>query len=520
MDFSKKSIFIGFLIAMSLLIVSCSPKTPKVGSSVSSATGWTYQNNDFLKGKGSATTGFIAQENYKPQIPAGMVAIEGGTFTMGQKSDLVTAPRNNFSRRVTVGPFYMDQFEVTNLMWREYVHWMEMVFGKSAPHLVQKAMPQIDKSADPLTYNDPYYDRYYTHPAFNNYPVVGITWEQAMDYCQWRTDRVNELILIKAGVIAPPDFSYLEKETNPDSIAQNFVFNTEKYLHQSSYNPKPGPKPLLAPNGSIRKATMADGLMMPNFRLPTEAEWEFAAYALKSGKNGLVEEGRNYPWSGNSIRKNDKGKSQGKIVANFVRGRGDFMGTAGDLNDRYTTTAPGDAYPPNDFGLYNMAGNVNEWILDVYRPTSHQEVAEYNPFRGNQNFTYIAEDQDESRKNELKVDSLGRLMRIVLTDDDFSNYADGMNQIATDFNLYTDPDGLKALRNRSQLDPTDVLAPKYTNKTRVYKGGSWKDRAYWIQPASRRYLLQNQSANDIGFRCVMTMLGSFDNQKQKKPNKK
>lgn len=513
--------FLSFILVL-LLIASCAPRSaqsrsaqqapPPKGSSVSTATGWTYQNENFSGGTGYASSGFAAQENYKPQIPAGMVVIEGGTFMMGEKTDMITAPRDNLPRRVTVGSFYMDQYEVSNLMWREYTHWMDVVFGEVAPRLVQNAHPNVDKASDPMTYNEPYYDRYYSHPAFNHYPVVGVTWEQAMDYCQWRTDRLNELVLVKAGVLAPPDFSYVKRVADLDSIAQNFVFNTEKYLLQRSYNPPMGPRPLEGPYGTPRKAQMGDGLMFPNFRLPTEAEWEFAAYGLKADKNGLVSEGRMYPWTGDRLRSTEKGKTQGLMQANFVRGRGDMMGTAGDLNDRYTTTAPGDAYPPNDFGLYNMAGNVNEWVLDVYRPTSHQEVADYNPYRGNQGYTYLAESQDENGGYQLKVDSLGRIARVVLPEDDMRSYRDGRNQIITDFQLYTDPEGMAALRNNRKLDPTDVLAPKITDKTRVYKGGSWKDRAYWINPAARRYLDQDKSANDIGFRCAMTMLGSIDNQ--------
>lgn len=492
---------------------------PPKGSSVSTATGWTYQNENFSNGTGYASAGFAAQENYKPRIPAGMVLVEGGTFMMGEKTDLITAQRNNLTRRVTVGSFYMDQYEVSNLMWREYTHWMDVVFGATAPRLVDKVQPNIDKSADPLTYNEPYFDRYYTHPAFNHYPVVGVTWEQAMDYCQWRTDRVNELLLVKAGVLAPPDFAYVQRQTSSDSIARNFVFNTEKYLLLRSYNPPAGPRPLTGAYGTTRKAQMGDGLMYPNFRLPTEAEWEFAAYGLKADKNGLVAEGRMYPWAGDRLRTASTGKTQGRLQANFVRGRGDMMGTAGDLNDRYTTTAPGDAYPPNDFGLYNMAGNVNEWVLDVYRSTSHQEVADYNPYRGNETYTYLAESQDDNGKYQLKVDSLGRIARVALPEDDLRSYRDGSNQISTDFKLYTDPEGMAALRNSAQLDPTDVLAPKVTNKTRVYKGGSWKDRAYWINPATRRYLDQDKSANDIGFRCAMTMLGSIDSQPTAKKQK-
>lgn len=486
------------------------------GSTTSSATGWTYQNERFTGGSGYASAGFAAQENFKPTIPAGMVVIEGGTFVMGETTDHITGQRNNIPRRVSVGSFYMDEYEVSNLMWREYTHWMDVVFGEVAPELVQNAQPKINKLDDPLTYNEPYYDRYFTHPAFNNYPVVGVTWEQAMDYCQWRTDRMNELVLVKAGVIAPPDFSYVEDVADHDLIVRNFVFNTEKYLLDRNYNPEVGSKPLMGANGRPRKAQMGDGLMFPNFRLPTEAEWEFAAYGIKASKNGLIAEGRVYPWTGNRLRETKKGKTQGQMMANYARGRGDMMGVAGALNDGYTTTAPGDAFPPNDFGLYNMAGNVNEWVMDVYRSTSHQEVADYNPYRGNQSYSYLAETSDEDGRMTYQIDSLGRLARTVLKEDDFRGHNDGSGVIATDFLLHTDPEGMRALRNNSQIDPTDVLAPKISNKTRVYKGGSWKDRSYWLNPATRRYLDQDQSANDIGFRCAMTMLGSLEDQPQAK----
>ncbi len=480
----------------------------------STTTGWVYQDEQFTGNYGYASSGFSAQKNYKPIIPENMVLVEGGTFVMGENTNLVTAEANNFRRRVTVGSFYMDKYEITNLNWREYTHWMELVFGKVAPELVAKVQPKIDKSNTPLSFNEPYFDRYYTHPAFNNYPVVGVTWEQAMAYCQWRTDRLNELMLVKAGVLAPPDFSYVKDQTELDSITQNFVFTTEKYLLDRNYQPKAGKNPLKNAYGEVRKATMGDGLMFPNFRLPTEAEFEFAAYGIKANRKGMVKEGRIYPWNGDKLRYQNSKKREGQFEANFVRGRGDLMGTAGALNDKYATTAPVNAYLPNDFGLYGMAGNVNEWVLDVYRPTSHDEVGEYNPFRGNQSFSYIATAKDENGNYRFKIDSLGNIASAKTKD--ISNYNDGRNEIQTDFKLYTDPEGEKSLRNRTQIDPTDVLAPRYTNKSRVYKGGSWKDRAYWLNPSTRRYLDQDKSTNDIGFRCVMTILGSVDKQPRKR----
>jgi sulfatase modifying factor 1 len=77
-------------------------------------------------------------------------------------------------------------------------------------------------------------------------------------------------------------------------------------------------------------------------------------------------------------------KTRGLILANFKRGAGDNAGVGGGLNDKAIITAPVRSYQPNDFGLYNMAGNVNEWVADTYRQTSFEEVDDLNPFRGNE----------------------------------------------------------------------------------------------------------------------------------------
>ena len=480
-------------------------------SAISNTTGWRYNDEK--------ATGFGVKKNYKPQVPTGMIAIEGGTFTIGEKGEVVTGERNNLRRRITVMSFYMDQYEISNVNWREYTHWMKTVFQQTAPRLVERTQPNAEVWREPLAYNEPLLEHYFTHPAFDEYPIVGVTWEQAMDYCQWRTDRVNELALINAGIIDAPDFSSLKKITNADSIANNFVFNTRKYIYHRNYNPKAGKKSMKDIYGQTRKADMSDGIMTSNYRLPTEAEWEFAAYAIRSDKkDGLVKEGRVYPWNGSQLRNYKKGKYEGEMQANFVRGRGDMMGTSGSLNDKAAITAPVTAYFPNEFGLYNMAGNVNEWVLDVYRSTTFDEMAEYNSFRGNEYRTYLATSKDALGNYVLKIDSLGRVATGVLPGDDKRNFHDGdeTTKLNTDFPLLTDPEGLDALANNEKLDPTDILAPKVSDKTRVYKGGSFKDRAYWLNPSTRRALDQDKSANDIGFRCAMSMIGDIRSQSGKK----
>jgi hypothetical protein len=105
-------------------------------------------------------------------------------------------------------------------------------------------------------------------------------------------------------------------------------------------------------------------------------------------------------------------------------------------------------------------------------------------------------------------------------EDDVRNFKDGdpTSMILTDFAQFGDTTGLSNLVDKSKvkIDPTDILRPKVTNKTRVYKGGSWKDRVYWLNPSTRRFMDQDKCTNDIGFRCAMSMIGSYENAETKK----
>lgn len=519
------------IVILSLLVVaSTACNTRELNTKVSNTTGWSYYDRN--------TTNFEAQEGVGNVHPVGMVPIQGGTFTIGEKDEFITAPRNNANRSLTVSSFFMDKYEITNLNWNEYLHWLQMVFGEVAPQLVEKAKPDYTVWRNELAYNDPYEINYFEHPAFSFYPIVGVSWTQAMAYCQWRTDRVNELALVQAGALAVPPFGDLvptddegykdEWETttgytmdeievtspeNPDEpitlyrppyewIRDKFVFNTEKYLYDDTYTPDYGRRPRTDSYGDLRKVTRADGILVTGYRLPTEAEFEFAAYAPIAGEDGLTIEGKIYPWSGYHPRDLSK-KNIGKLQANFIRGRGDMMGVSGALNDSYVITGPVDAFLPNDFGLYNMAGNVNEWVLDVYRETSFQEVTEYNSFRGN---IYMKPKRDSL--GNLVMDSIGCVALEFSGSDDKRDFKDGdfASVLKTDYPLIIDT---ATIENMSSLktDPTDILADHITKTTRVYKGGSWNDRIYWLNPSTRRYLDQDKSSATIGFRCAMSTLG-------------
>jgi formylglycine-generating enzyme len=273
----------------------------------------------------------------------------------------------------------------------------------------------------------------------------------------------------------------------------------------------------LDPNNETRKVRMEDGILLPKYRLPTEAEWEYAALSLIGNSvDERIYERRIYPWNGHHTR-NPDGAERGKMMANFVRGRGDMMGVAGALNDNADITAPVLSYWPNDFGLYCMAGNVNEWVQDVYRPTSFDDVDEFRPFRGN---VFQTLERDEEG-NVAEKDSLGRLRYRDITEAEAfgrTNYrrADNKNYLDGDKSsslLYRNeesgdaPGSDRMYQQGPSIDRGEWFS-LINDNSRVYKGGSWKDRAYWLAPGSRRYLDQESSTNDLGFRCAMIRVGS------------
>jgi len=144
-----------------------------------------------------------------------MVSIAGGTFTMGRVEQDITNDWNNVPRRVTVSSFYIDETEVRNVDYREYLYWIKRVYT-SYPQVYRKALPDTLVWRSPLAYNEPYIEYYLRHPSYNDYPVVGVNWLQATDYCAWRTDRVNEMVLIDEGILSL--FSQVVKHTHSPSL--------------------------------------------------------------------------------------------------------------------------------------------------------------------------------------------------------------------------------------------------------------------------------------------------------------
>ncbi|MDR1756580.1 MAG: SUMF1/EgtB/PvdO family nonheme iron enzyme [Culturomica sp.] len=463
------------------------------GGKKSSTTGWAY--NDKKNG------GIEYREVKKQKAGPGLVFIPGGTFILGQTQEDVMKDWNNIPRRVSISSFYIDQHEVQNIDWLEYLSYLKRVFV-SYPEVYRKALPDTLVWRNTMSYNEPYVTDYLRNPSFAKYPVVGVSWEQANEFCIWRTDRVNEQILIDLKVLSH----------DPENQIDENNFNTEAYLAgQYTGSVKNNYKGV---SGDRRPVRAEDGILLSAYRLPTEAEWEYAAYALIGNtQDERISNSRIYPWDGSWVRNAEK-KNRGRMMANFARGEGDYSGVAGDPNDGYIFTSPVMALFPNDYGLYDMAGNVNEWVADVYRPLSFQDVAADNPFRGNMFTTPVLDEEG----NLAQKDSLGRMRHRLQTDAELAtrenyrtadnrNFNDGdlQSRISGDINWQsTEEDkGTSDMYYQSKEEITTLV----DDESRVYKGGSFRDGAYWLNPSARRYLNQKKSAATIGFRCAMSHIG-------------
>lgn len=263
---------------------------------------------------GGNLIGVPDRSGFQQFTPFGMVYCPPGTFHMGQADEDIPHTMINLNKQVTIGGFYMDDTEITNNEYRQFIYSIiedsldilgeTFVYGELYPDTTVWMRDFSHHMGDPLT------EYYFYHPAHDDYPVVGVDWVAANYFCEWRTKYLNTWRL------------------------DNGLFP------------------------------------MPKFRLPSEAEWE---YASRGGRDMAM-----YPWGNPYIR-----NGRGCALANFKPGRGNYY------DDGFAYTSPVGSYFANDYGLYDMSGNVSEWCQDAFFEASVPVVWDLNP-------TYF--DDNEPRK--------------------------------------------------------------------------------------------------------------------------
>ncbi len=433
-------------------------------------------------------TGVRSKKKFFPEKPLGMTLIPGGAFTMGKTDEDIAGALNTPSRTVTVRPFYMDETEITNAEYREFVVWVrdsivrtqlailaeEQGFGAASADL--DAAPSNDngngiqkyKFAEPDTTANVYYkymmDNYGSLGDLNS-PTEGkaLNWEPEL---VWNVSEYPDASYAEAmdslylpitevfdgrRIINTKKLSYLyytfdregaarNSSNRKDYIKKNLVdvypdttvwvrdFNYsyndpmhQDYFWHQAYNDYPvvgvtwpQAKAFCDFRTQLKNrylATKKGGGKVPNFRLPTETEWEFAA------RGGL--EYAKYPWGGPYTV-----TDRGCFLANFKPQRGDYAA------DGALYTMEAKSFTPNDYGLYNMAGNVSEWTDTAYDPASYYLGSTMNP-----------------------------------------NVNDS------------------------------------SNKRKVIRGGSWKDVAYFLEVSTRDYEYGDSARSYIGFRTVQDYMG-------------
>ncbi|MCM5664354.1 gliding motility lipoprotein GldJ [Galbibacter mesophilus] len=514
----------------------------------SRATGWQINSKE---------GGFQYNTNFKEQETApGLVFLEGGTFTRGKVQDDVMHDWNNTPTQQHVQSFYMDETEVTNKMYMEYLDYLKSVYPPDDPayaNIYKGALPDTLVWRNRLGYNEVMTNNYLRHPAYAEYPVVGVNWVQAVQFSEWRTDRVNELMLEREGYLAKNSkYAVVNGETEGGFSTETYL-NSPENIYGGQIDSLQGKAKRDSTNVFAKRSS---GVIMPSYRLPTETEWEYAAAALVGTREYNNYRGRKkYPWEGEYTR-SGKRKTRGDQLANFKQGKGDYGGIAGWSDDSADITAQVKSYPPNDWGLYDMAGNVAEWVADVYRPIVDDEANDFNYYRGNVYMkTAIGEDgrvevvgREGIRYDTLAngkivardlpgeiamvpVDQNDTYLRTNFDVSDNRNYRDGDKGSTRYYDMFSEEENIEdgkrmynAPKNQvqrdslgnliKQIDDSNTRTTLINDDVRVYKGGSWKDRAYWLDPAQRRYLPQYMATDYIGFRCAMSRVGSKAKEKK------
>lgn len=226
----------------------------------------------------------------------------------------VEVPRPPMTAKVD-NNLFMDKTEISNINYREYLYWLKTIHGNESENYAL-ALPDTTVWKTEKGYNNPYVQAYFRHPAYNDYPVIGISYEQAIAYAKWRSDRVFEQVLLQKEII---DYNAIQNLDN--------YFSIEKYY-----------------KGEIAGVQPDYTIPFPQYRLPTKAEWEMTAKGLTGDTYGVNDENR-------TVKRAQK---KGYKLFNVDYGK----------EQKYHITASTKSFIENDFGIYNMIGNVGEMVAE------------------------------------------------------------------------------------------------------------------------------------------------------------
>jgi len=409
-------------------------------------------------GGGGELTG-VPQRNFRAEVPYGMVYIPGGTFLMGQTDQDITYSQISQTKQVTVPPFFMDQTEISNSQYKQFVFWVRdsiaitnylnddkyYIHPKGATTAKSNGKKYINwdyvkrypvwsparkgqgnngAKLDGMYYqgDDRVFDRNEIDVRLLKYNYSMLVLRNAANYKNDKSKRRSDFILRDTVQVYPDtlvwlsDFSYAANEPMVQGYFSHPAYRNYPVVGVTWRQARAFTVWRTRYNDSYK-----DAHHLPHrlpYELPSEAQFEYAA------RGGRI--GTDYPWGGPYIK-----NAKGCLLANFKPGRGNYSDDGG----AYTVNVR--SYFPNDYGLYNMAGNVAEWTSSTFNPSASTFVSDMSP-------TY---------EYEAKA---------------------------------SDPEELKR---------------------KVVKGGSWKDVGYFLQNSSRSYEYQDTAKSYIGFRCVTSFMG-------------